>query len=76
MQPEDFEALEERIEEVYNEVQRSRQAIEWLEDHCPDNHLSANLQMVRSNLFHTEEKLSVMAGYPPSNSKTGIDPLC
>ena len=67
MTPEDYEALEERIEEVYNEVQRTRQAMEWLEDHCPDNHLSANLQMVRTNLFHTEEKLSVMAGYSALN---------
>lgn len=65
MEPEDFAALEERIDEVYNEVQRCRQAIEWIEDHCPDNHLSANLQIIRHNLGLTEEKLYGMAGYKP-----------
>ena len=64
MNQEDFEALMTRLDEVFEEIRRSRQAIEWLEDHCPDDHLSSNLGLIRKNLGQLEYKFHELMGRP------------
>lgn len=59
----DHEALMERIEEVYQEVETSRRAVEWLEDHTQDQNLMSSLGLIRRNLGLLEAKLFDLIGY-------------
>jgi hypothetical protein len=64
MQTEDYEALEDRLDELFEDVRRSRQALEWLEDHCPDDHLASNMMHIRVGLGLIENKIHVLLGRP------------
>lgn len=61
----DHEALMERIEEVHQEVEISRRAVEWLEDHTQDPNLMSSLGLIRRNLGRLEGKLFEIIGYRP-----------
>lgn len=64
MTPEDHEALIERLDGIFEDLQQGRQAIEWLQDHSPDEHLSSNLGMIRTHLARTEIKIHILLGRP------------
>lgn len=72
MTQEDHEALMERLDEVYEEISRCRQATEWLEDHCPDNHLSANIGLIRKNMGRVEYRLHEVMGRPIHQACPGL----
>lgn len=54
----------EKLDGIYNDVEQARQAIEWLQDHSPDEYLASNLGMIRTHLGRTEIKLHVLLGRP------------
>lgn len=64
MNQDDFEALMDRIDEVFNEVQYCRRAIEYLEDHTNDVNLMSALGMIRQGLSRAEIKIDEIMRCP------------
>lgn len=57
MKQEEYEALLERLDETNEEIMRCREATEWLEEHCQDQNLSANLGLIRKSMARVEYQL-------------------
>ena len=72
MTPEDYEALEDRLDELFEDVRRSRQALEWLEDHCPDDHLASNMMHIRVGLGLIENKIDVLLDRSPNKTPSAL----
>ena len=64
MDQEEFEALMERIDEIYEDTRLVRMAIEYLQDHTNDSFLMANLGMICKEASRIENKLDVLLGRP------------
>lgn len=60
----DFEALMERMDDVFNEVQHCRRAVEYLENHTQDDNLMSTLGLIRQQLGKTEYRIHELMGCP------------
>lgn len=72
MDQQEFEKIMDRLDGVFEGVRRCRQAIEWLEDHSGDNHLGANLGMIRKELGRLEYSIHEIMGRP-AHQALGLD---
>jgi hypothetical protein len=74
MSQDDYEALMERLCELYEGIQGTSRAIDYLEDTCKDPRLSSILYQIRRGLEKEQEKLFVIMGRPAHvESPTGED---
>jgi len=74
MNEQEHEALMEKLETIYEGIEGTRNAIDYLEDHCHENRLSCVLKQIRIGVEREQEKLFQIMGRPPHlESPTGED---
>ena len=60
----EHEALMEKLETIYEGIEGTRNALDYLEDHCHDHRLSCVLKQIRLGIEQEQEKLYQIMGRP------------